>query len=156
MTEKEIENPEASVPKPPDKPPKKVQTPPPADNTGTTAPSDAPKSKRGRRSLEDELYDSLVGLVGSVGLIVSAADPVCGEHIVASAESFVGAWIRLARKDKRVARVLRALVTSSAWGEVTIATLALILPILAHHGFLPAAFGEAFARPAEAPLAPVA
>ncbi len=74
-----------------------------------------------------------------------------GQVILAGAAGWAEAMQHLADENPNVAKVLDLLVTTSAWAEVTTATLAIAVPILASHGVLPAGAVDMFGigRPPE-------
>lgn len=123
---------------------KKVKGPPRKPGPKPKAASDtAPKGHKplGRPSLEKRLADQFA----AIGLMVSVADPHCGGVVVAGSERLAEAWSNLAKENATVKRILEGLLTTSAWGDALLSTAMIALPILRHHGMLPAGLTIPFA-----------
>lgn len=121
-------------------------TPPPAaSSTGDTAPKRGP----GRPSKLDKRADGVTALLGLCAMPVMLRNQRDAEIILAGAPNMGQALAKLAETNSAVARTLDALIETSAYTEVAIAASAIIVPILANHGFT---FGlPSLDRPAPAP-----
>lgn len=85
------------------------------------------------RSLAPRLTTAFTG----IGTAVYAIDQTCGTSVLMGAESLGVALDHLAHENPSVRRVLEAMLTTSAWGEVMMAAASITIPILQHHGVMP-------------------
>lgn len=102
------------------------------------APDVEPKRAGGKRAttLERDLKATLDGVATAL-LFVNTFD---GQIVAQHSDKLASSWARLAAKNAGVRRVLTALTTGSAYGEVVIATLLVAIPILANHKLIPEHF----------------
>jgi hypothetical protein len=100
-----------------------------------TANDGEPKRPGGKRgsTLERDLKATLDGVATALLFI----NPTDGQIIARRSDQLASAWARLANKNPGVRRVLVALTTGSAYGEVVIASLLVVIPILANHKLIP-------------------
>lgn len=98
----------------------------------TRAPRDtAPKTRK------KNLTKPLTGFISTVGTMVSIANTADGLAILNGAERLAEALNNVAKENDRVYKALMTMIEVSVWGELTGATLAIILPIMANHDLLP-------------------
>lgn len=110
--------------------------------TGSSASaSNAPRESAALKRDLAIIRESLLALVGGLGLSVSLVEPFDGKIILERGPHLVDALVALARQQQRVREALLAFVTASAYADVAMASLAILLPILAHHRLLPELFG---------------
>lgn len=100
--------------------------------------------KRNTRDTNKKLREGVTGVYALAGMVTSIRCQVCGEHILTSAEDRADEWIALAEKNPSVKRALETLVSGSAWGGVVVGNIMVVLPVLIHHGVLPASVMRAF------------
>jgi hypothetical protein len=102
------------------------------------APDSEPKRAGGKRSstLERDLKATLDGVATALLFV----NPVDGQIVAQHSDKLASSWARLAAKNAGVRRVLTSLTTGSAYGEVVIATLLVVIPILANHKLIPEHF----------------
>jgi hypothetical protein len=91
-----------------------------------------------RASLEARLSEGF----GSIGVLVSMFDPVCGTTLVENAPKLAEAWDEAAKNNPQVRKVLEGLMTGGTMGGAIFVTAMTLLPILQHHGMLPFGFGR--------------
>ncbi len=109
--------------------------PPKTDGTADKSPrSTAP---RGRPNWEAALKAKLERQLTQVAFLVSMADQFDAAVIAQNASNLAQAWTDLAAVDPRVRKALEGSVTGGAWLGAIGATLAVAVPILAHHGMIP-------------------
>lgn len=101
-------------------------------------PASDGEPKRGKRSstLERDLKATLDGVATALLFV----NPTDGQIVAQHSDKLASSWARLAAKNAGVRRVLTALTTGSAYGEVAIATLLVVIPILANHKLIPEHF----------------
>lgn len=158
-----------------------------AEPSQATPPPDAPPAKAGRRRSsrpttragriaagegqgradktpkrsvprQPSLKSRLLPVLQMPALLMASRCQVCSVHMLTQAEATVDAWIELAKADDRVRRALEALTAGSAITNALIATAGYVMPVMAHHGMLPAAIagpigGILGAGPLQAPAA---
>jgi len=102
-----------------------------------------PAGKRGTsyKAIQDGLESTLVGL----GVAVSAFDPHCGGVLVDRGPSVAAVLTEAARQNPTLKRVLAGFVTTSVMAQVVGAVGSLLLPIMAHHGFVPQTLADTVA-----------
>lgn len=91
-----------------------------------------PKAAR-KGSLEQRL----AGTIGLVGTVVYALDTFDGQQILIRGDTLAKALDHLAAENPAVKRVLEAMMTGGAWGEVVMVIAPMAVAILAHHGVIP-------------------
>lgn len=85
---------------------------------------------------KSSLQPKLEALFTSLGMLVSFKCKVCGiDTIGKQAPALAKAWDNLAKESPAVRKALNGLLTTSAWGEVAMATAMTIVPIMEHHNF---------------------
>lgn len=92
------------------------------------------------------LKAKLTGMIASLGTTVwtmgqarqSPAVVYDGTVIIARAEDLGAALDALAKENPRVRKALEAMVATSAWADVAMVSVSIVLPMLAAHGILPA------------------
>ncbi len=119
------------------------------EQAGGRAPAAKRRHRRVERrpSLSEQLYEALgheaqtmggtpyySGLAGALAIV----DPFDGACIALNSRQVANAWGALAEQNERVRRLLEAALSGGAWGAALLATLTMLLPILVHHGLLPA------------------
>jgi hypothetical protein len=120
-------------------------TPPGSKKTRANVSGDAPGSAKrapaGRPSSVQKELDLLeVELnkhVSMIALIVMTREPFDGQIIAGNQDRFIKAWLEVARTNAKLRKALIRITSVGAYGEAVTATLAIVAPILAHHGTLP-------------------
>lgn len=120
-----------------DRPPRRrrnAQEPPTGDPPPTSAPKPPPRaSSPGKpiRGLQARLEQFFVAM----GLPFAAAgDMHCAMVFAQRGPAVAEAWSNLAAESPAVKRTLEALLTGGAWAGAISSTVALVVPIAAHHG----------------------
>lgn len=121
-----------------------VEENPPAEET-KSAKSAQPKPKRatpkkatsGRPSKRDSVARNIEELLDGAGMALMLMDPGAGVIIREHSQPVAEAWADLADKDPKVMRAIERLFKTGAYTQVTLATLGLILPLLAHYNLIP-------------------
>lgn len=99
-----------------------------------SAPS-GPAVKGGRATkLEKQLAETLT----SLGVVVYAFDQFDGQTIIEGAPRLAASLDNLARQNPTVKATLERMLAGSAYGAVAASLGSILVPILAHHGLLPA------------------
>jgi hypothetical protein len=76
--------------------------------------------------------------IASGGLIVAAfGDAHCGMILAQNGPALGDAYGKLADKNARVLAVMEGMVNGGVYAEVIVVTMAVLIPILAHHGLAP-------------------
>jgi transcriptional regulator with XRE-family HTH domain len=75
--------------------------------------------------------------IPGVADVVGMLDEYDGAIISANAVAMSKAWVKLARENARVRRLLEMLTAGGAWRDVFAATAPVVVAILLHHGMLP-------------------
>jgi hypothetical protein len=86
-----------------------------------------------RKPRKGSLVKPLTKTYASVGMLLLPFDEVCGQTLINSAEQCAIALDDLAQTNDTIARVLVALVETSAWGAVIAAHLPLLMVVASHH-----------------------
>lgn len=103
------------------------------NGNGNAPPPPAPPTPK-RKPTAVALSGKLEDFFGGVALAVMAmGDQHCAEILATQAKPLAEAYTRLAERNDRVKKLLEALTTTGAYGEVVAVTLATALPIAAHH-----------------------
>lgn len=89
-----------------------------------------------RRPAIENLHKELATTVYAVGRIVAMLEPYDGTCIQNGAMPLADALTNVAANDPKVRRALEHAMASMGWGQVIIAVVAIVAPILAHHGML--------------------
>lgn len=111
----------------PKRPPRKR---PPSSNGDNREPRPPTGTPQLERRLDD--FFSMLALP-----FAAAGDQHCAGIIARGAPGMAEAWSALARDNAGVRRVLEQLLSGGAWGGVIVSTLAVALPVAAHHTSLP-------------------
>lgn len=125
----------------------------PGDKPARERKDRAPRAPRAPRTTP--LRPRLTEAIGGLGLVVSVFDAYDGQVILAGADQLATSLDALAKENDNVRRALESALTGSAWGGVLFAATAIALPIMAHHGLVPAQLG-ALGPPGTPPPAPPA
>lgn len=112
----------------------------------------APRRAPGAAVLERKLTDLGVSIATLVAIF---GDPVCGPAIADGAPRLAEAVCRVADGNAKVRGSLDRITSAGEWGDVFAASMAIALPVLAHHGLLPVGL-LARAEPAPGPAEPEA
>lgn len=142
----------------------------PAQTNGTDGTEGTDKTRRARQrrggrpsklqKVEDRLNEMFAGIaVAQSGLGVVSGDPrhIIGGDVTAQlAPPMVAAWVKLAHENPRVEAVLLRMSETSAWGEVALATGALIYSQAQVYGAVPADLPNPWAKVPVPPSADVA
>lgn len=102
--------------------------------------------KKGKYAPALEAYAGMVGMAFSAAAMARQNPQLAydGQVIMLGATEWAQAWERLAADDPKVARVLDVVCGTTRWTEVTTATAAILVPILACHRVLPPAAAAMF------------
>lgn len=110
--------------------------------------SDAGKPRGARRAAAGATAAKVLGptairrrleeLANLAGGLLSLVEPHDGAVILANAEPLARAWAPIAERHPRVRAALVGLESGGVYGAAAVATLTVLLPILAHHRLLPA------------------
>ncbi len=103
-----------------------------AEREETPAPN-APLTPTERRLKESIAEIYVLGAMGAT----FAGDPTIAVIITEHAERAAEAWVKLARKDARVKSWLNKLTTGSAYGDVILVHVMMVMGILAAKGLVP-------------------
>ena len=129
--------------------------PPPAESVGEDSPpaytGRASRPRKDARAKDDDGYKpppltvpqikvKLRQLINTTGGLVMLADPYDGQVILSNADAMADAYTELAKRHKSIRRAIEALETGGTYGAAISVTLAVALPILAHHNKLPGQF----------------
>lgn len=103
---------------------------------------DKPKPTRARADAKmptRDLEKRLTEFFQSFSLIfLMSGDGHCATVIAEGAEPLAHAWTNLAKESPGVRKALNRMMTGSAWGEVVMASMAVVIPIAQHHSsFIP-------------------
>jgi len=77
-------------------------------------------------------------LANLAGGLISLVEPYDGAVILQNAEPLARAWAPIAERHPRVRAALVGLESGGVYGAAAVATLTVLVPILAHHRLLPA------------------
>ncbi len=127
--------------------PKPRRVRPPRDRA--PRPPAADKRGPGRPSVAAKREQQITAMVGGVGMMMYAVNPADGTAILNGTPGLAAALAKVAEQNSRIAKVIDAVNEGGAWLEVTVAAAAIVLPILANHGALPAGAAALFAPPLE-------
>ena len=106
---------------------------------GKTKGEKAARRKRGgSQSSYVKIGDELDSTIGAIGVaVMMTGDEYCGTIILERGQVLSGALVSLAKQNPRVRKLLSAMVKTSTWTGVTMASLSIIFPVAAHHGLIP-------------------
>lgn len=105
----------------------------------STPQSDRPKPRKG--TLEAQLQDAFASLSLMVAM---TGDQFSADIVATRSEDLARAWSNLAEKNDAVKRVLKGILEGSAWGEVTVVSLSVAIPIAYRYNLVPPQVGEPF------------
>lgn len=108
----------------------------------------------GRPNNHNKRRDKVATLLSTIGTAVSFFDQIDGEIILVQTGEVAEALATLADEDARVAKALDAMSTGGAYGAFLMALAGMVIPIMAHHGLVPAFLAGALVP--QAPQAPAA
>ena len=109
------------------------------DLSGSGTNDRAPR-RASRKAELNTIAERLTMLLGAVSLAAGMFNARDGRIIDRGTDRLVTALIHLAEQDKRVYLLLQNLAVGGAYSEVTIAALAIIIPIMVNHNLLPPLF----------------
>lgn len=109
-------------------------------STTSTVKAPAGRSANWEAPLQRGLADMGQGF----GMLVTMANQVDGQAIMAGSPRLAESLIAPARANPKVRHRLESIVEGGAWGAVAMAVLAIAMPILANHNMLP---GQRPAKP---------
>ncbi len=120
----------------------------PSDGVSVAGGS-AQSSEKNKRSPKidaqiNEIDTGLSALFQSVGGIIKPFNEFDGTHIELNSPKFVQAVCRAARQDAKLRNTLLSMVHVSAMGDIVMAGVALMLPIMINHGLIPMRFFTSF------------
>lgn len=104
-----------------------------------------PSTRISDAKLKEALDAALVGM--GAGLMIF--DPYCGGVLVLRGPMMSDALVDVAKVNPRVRKALQSFAQTSTWGGLAGAAAAVAVPILAHHGLLPADLGKLMGPDAE-------
>lgn len=108
--------------------------PAPGSAEAAAADRDAPTLTRDERKLKEEVAE----LYTTLGMMVVAPiDGLAGRLVVTNADDLAEQWVKLARTQPSVKRVLKKLVEAGGWSGVILAHAMIAVPVLANRGLLP-------------------
>lgn len=116
-----------------------------ATSTGSTT------AKTRSANWEGPLASQLVDMINGIGYMVSIADQTDGAIIMGGSDKLGNSLIGPARTNKKVRTALENMVTGGAWAGVVMASMAIVVPILAHHNLLPSPPKKVKTQPYDAP-----
>ena len=94
-------------------------------------------------------------LLGAAGLMAVAGGKLAadGQAIAMGAPNLTASIVELCRQDKRVREFMLSLTTGSAYANVAIATMPIVIAILANHNLLPPILGIGVPQSVQQPTA---
>lgn len=109
---------------------------PGGESPAARAAAERPESEftRAEKKLQEEVAELYV-LMGT--MLVAPVDGLAGRLIVKGADDLAEQWVRLARTQPSVRRVLNRLVEAGGWTGVLMAHAMIAVPVLANRGLLP-------------------
>jgi hypothetical protein len=128
----------------------KADEPPKRKRNRNPGPDAKPRGVAGQTAnLERQLREQFQ----AIGFMVQLIEPYDGQVILQNADRLAAAYARLAAVNPMVRRMLTGAGNGQAYLGAIVATAAVALPILAHHGMLPtgplaAMFGQPEPEPA--------
>lgn len=106
---------------------------PPLPDPIQLSPEQAEQLRDDAQPKAGKYYTRLQGLYGTIGLGLYMFDPVCGGAVLASADETARSVDRLARENPSIRRVVEAMLTGSAYGQLLAAHLPILKAIADHH-----------------------
>lgn len=105
------------------------------------------RRRRGAQPSISKIGDELDSTIGAIGVaVMMTGDEYCGTIILERGQVLTGALVTLAKQNPRVKKLLSAMVKTSTWTGVTMASLSILLPVAAHHGLIPEAAAAIFLK----------
>lgn len=124
---------------PADKPPKRPRLRRKRSDAGkprkprTATAGSAPRSSAGSAAMTRKL----TGVINTIGGVISLVEPHDGGVILANAQPLASGWAKVADRHPRVRQAIDGMEAGGVYGAAIAATLAVAVPILAHHRLLP-------------------
>jgi len=87
---------------------------------------------------QQPLSEALTAQFAAVGLLVYSFEQFDGQCIIQGSPNLSASLVAVAETNDAVRRALETLVQTGAWAQVAMATATIVLPILHHHGKIPA------------------
>jgi len=97
-------------------------------------PTGAKKSAVRTPPIQKKVLSSLAGV--ELLTRVMLHDDVCADAIAEGSEQLARSLDDLAKQNPKVKKALETAMTGGAWGEVVASALAIVFPILVHHGII--------------------
>lgn len=105
------------------------------------------RKRRGAQPSISKIGDELDSTFGAIGVaVMMTGDEYCGTIILERGQVLSGALVTLAKQNPRVKRLLSAMVKTTTWTGVTMASLSILMPVAAHHGLIPPAAAQIFLK----------
>ena len=128
----------------------KPTTDKPPDTHKDVAPggkkSRAPRT-RGPQTSYAKIGDEIDSTIGAIGVaVMMTGDEYCGTIILERGQVLSKSLVTLSKQNPRVRKILSAMVKTSTWTGVTMASLSIIFPVAAHHGLIPEAAAAIFLK----------
>lgn len=89
------------------------------------------------RTTNVNLEPEIQAMFGVIAMAVSFYNQKDGMVILQNSAQMATAWAELARTNPHVAKVLKTMTQGSAWGGVAMATLPVVIGIMANHEMMP-------------------
>jgi len=106
------------------------------EHKGSRSTSTGTRSPRGW-SGSAEVETVLVQYVNAIGTGVTFINPDDGRVIATGGPAIAHELVELAKSDMKLRKTLTSLTRPGKYGPLTLATMAVVLPIMANHGLLP-------------------
>lgn len=87
---------------------------------------------------QQPLAEALTAQFAAIGMIVYTFEQFDGTAIMQGSPALSGSLVAVAETNDGVRRALETLVQTGAWAQVAMSVAAIALPILHHHGKIPA------------------
>jgi len=106
------------------------------------------RRRSGKGATYAQIQEGLESFVTMIGVGVRmAGDEYCGDRILTQGPALTDSLVELSKQNPNVKRMLASLSQTSVWGGVIIASASLVLPIMAHHGLVPAPIASLMGAP---------
>ncbi len=127
--------------------PKDGSVPPDGASAGAGASGAAPSPARNTRGAK--VGREVGQQIAAGGMMLSLVDSHCGLILAQNGPALGDAYGKLADKNARVLAIMEGMINGGVYAEVIVVTLAVLVPIMAHHGLAPEGMAQTFAgRPA--------
>lgn len=97
-------------------------------------PTGAKKPSTRATPIQKKVQSSLAGVELMTRVLLK--DDVCADAIAEGSEQLARSLDDLAKQNPKVKKALETAMTGGAWGEVVASALAIVFPILVHHGII--------------------